>query len=333
VTESCASGADEDADGLVDCDDSDCVTAPNCIAGTCVAGAGLVAGGFDSYDNEGVGSTDAIDAWSCAPGVDESGPEYVYVYTAAADGQATVTLSMQPDELIELLTGPLDDLDLFILDASLGCGSSACVASGVTSGNDTVSWNVTAGSIWYVVVDGFEGDTSDYTITLNHLAPSAPPVVLTEVCGSGADEDGDGLVDCDDSDCATAVQCQLPSTCNAVWSLSCGESDSWSNDGVGSTQAISSYSCSGWNASGPEYTYEFIASASGNVDVTLSGLNGVDLDLFVLDGSSGVCNESNCSDFGNNSVSFSAVAGETYFLVVDGFAGATGSYDIEVSCN
>jgi len=300
-----------------------------------MASAGLVAGGFDSYDNEGPGSTDAIDSWFCAPNVDESGPEYVYVYTAAQTGQATVNLNIQVDELIELLTGPLDDLDLFILSASTGCSPASCVAWGVTSGNDTVTWNVTAGSTWYIVVDGFEGDTSAYTVSLTNIAsaPPTPPTPVAEVCGSGADEDGDGLVDCDDSDCAADASCQQVATCSSAWTLSCGGSDSWSNDGAGSTNVISSYGCVTWNESASEYTYEFTAPANSTVEVELSGLNGVDLDLFVLDGSSGVCNEDNCTTYGNLDASFSAVAGQTYFFVVDGYNGATGSYDISVTCN
>jgi hypothetical protein len=88
-----------------------------------------------------------------------------------------------------------------------------------------------------------------------------------------------------------------------------------------------------WNESASEYTYEFTAPANSTVEVALSELNGVDLDLFVLDGSSGVCNEDNCSTYGNLDASFSAVAGQTYFFVVDGYNGATGSYDISVTCN
>jgi hypothetical protein len=332
IAESCASGADEDGDGLVDCDDSDCAAAPNCVVATCQGAANLVAGGFDSYDNEGPGSTDAVDSWDCVPNYDESGPEYVYVYTAAQNGQATVNLNIQIDELIEILLGPLDDLDLFILAASGGCNPSSCVAYGVTNGNDTVTWNVTAGSTWYIVVDGFEGDTSAYTLHLENI-PFAPPPLPPEVCGSGYDEDGDGLVDCDDSDCAAAAVCQAVGTCNSAFTLGCGGTDSWSNNGTGSTNVISSYGCSTWNESGPEYTYQFTAVATGTVDVALSDMGGVDLDIFVLDGASGVCNEGNCTANGNTSASFTAVAGHTYYFVVDGYSGATGSYDISVTCN
>ena len=38
--------------------------------------------------------------------------------------------------------------------------------------------------------------------------PTTPEVDATESCSSGSDEDGDGKVDCDDEDCATAPTCQ-----------------------------------------------------------------------------------------------------------------------------
>jgi hypothetical protein len=69
---------------------------------------------------------------------------------------------MIADELIELLFGTLDDLDVFVLDGSGGCDPSACIAGGDT----TVTWNVTAGSSWYIVVDGYQGDVSPYELAL-----------------------------------------------------------------------------------------------------------------------------------------------------------------------
>jgi hypothetical protein len=238
---------------------------------------------------------------------------------------------MNVDELIELLFGPLDDLDVFILNGNGNgsCDPMSCVAAGDTVGSDTVSWAVTAGSTWYIVVDGFQGNTSSYTVSLD-LIPTPTPV---ESCDSGYDDDGDGLVDCADPDCAAAASCQTPATCVQAWSLTCGSTDSASTLSPSATNAVTTYGCSSWNESGPEYTYEFVAPGNQNVEVSLSNLNGTDLDIFVLDNSSGSCNEGNCADQGNVLASFSSVAGQTYYFVVDGYQGAAGSFDISVACN
>jgi hypothetical protein len=58
-----------------------------------------------------------------------------------------------------------------------------------------------------------------------------------------------------------------------------------------------------------------------------------DLDLFVLDAGNGSCDPANCSEYGNSNTTFTAVPGQSYYLVVDGFAGAISDYTLEVTCN
>ncbi|HCP45395.1 MAG TPA: hypothetical protein DIU15_05105 [Deltaproteobacteria bacterium] len=328
VSEVCDSGLDEDADGLVDCADTDCAANALCMDPVCNPINPLSEDSFDTFVNDGPGSTNAISTYSCSS-TTQSGPEYTYMYTAAVTGQATVNLQMNSDSLIEIFLGPLDDLDVFILDGNGTCDPDACIAAGDTVGDDTVSWSVTAGSTWYIVVDGYAGNTSAYTISLSTIAV-APPA---EVCDSGSDEDADGLTDCDDSDCADDAACQVAETCSSSWTLECGSTDSWSTSNTGATNLVATYGCSTWNENGPEYTYEFVAPATQEVEVALSELNGVDLDVFVIDGAVGYCNEGNCTASGNQTATFAAVEGQTYYFVVDGFQGAEGSYDIEVSCN
>ena len=65
--------------------------------------------------------------------------------------------------------------------------------------------------------------------------------------------------------------------------------------------------------------------------MTLSGMSA-DLDIFVLDGEGDTCNAANCIAFGFSSTSFTAEAGRTYRLVVDGYRGATSAYNISVEC-
>ena len=157
--EDCANGVDDNWDGLVDCDDPSCAADPACQGGggtgACSPNWTLTEGATDSWNNGGTGSTNAIPLYTCIAW-DESGPEYTYSYTASGNGTATVELAV---------TGWMNfsDLDVFVLDGSTpSCDPLNCVAYGDSS----VSWAVTAGSTWYIVVDGFLGDTSDYDIEL-----------------------------------------------------------------------------------------------------------------------------------------------------------------------
>ena len=328
--EICNDGLDNDGNGSLDCDDPACSADPVCASpgeGVCSPDVTIAAGEIDTWANNELGSTNAIDSYSCVAW-DESGPEYTYSYTAAVHGQATVNISLIADEIIEFILGPMEDLDLFILDANGGCDADGCVAYG----DDTVSWEVTPGSTWYIVVDGHQGDASPYDLTLN-VVETAPPAPTTEVdCTDGLDDDADGLFDCEDSDCATNATCN-ENVCIPSRVLSCGQTDSWSNDGFGSWNFVDSYGCNSWNESGPEYSYLFTAPANGSVTAALTNMDA-DLDVFIVGATDGQCDtEGACMTYGNTDATFDVVAGQQYHVVVDGFNGAVSDYDLTLSCN
>jgi len=145
------------------------------------------------------------------------------------------------------------------------------------------------------------------------------------------DLNGDGIITVVDVMLVSAhwgETCQSQQTCVPDWTLACGGSDWWNNGNIGSTDRIDTYSCTGWDESGPEYAYTFVPSVGGQVDVSLSDLSA-DLDLFIV---APGCNAANCLAYGDETVSFDAVAGELYYIVVDGYEGAVGDYTISVSC-
>jgi hypothetical protein len=119
--------------------------------------------------------------------------------------------------------------------------------------------------------------------------------------------------------------------CQPAETLSCGGSDTGNNSAAGSTDQIDIYSCSSWYESGPEYAYQFVPNVSGQVTISLSNM-AADLDIFVLNNASGNCNGNNCVVVGDTSASFNAIAGQTYYLVVDGYNGAVSNYTISASC-
>jgi hypothetical protein len=58
-----------------------------------------------------------------------------------------------------------------------------------------------AGQMFAVVVEGYDSnERGDYTLLIVKTDESG-------LCTSGADEDGDGVMDCDDPDCASDVAC------------------------------------------------------------------------------------------------------------------------------
>lgn len=195
------------------------------------------------------------------------------------------------------LSGLAADLDLFVLtDLGSGCDPIDCVdfSDSASTGDETVTFSATAGETYYFVVDGFSGATSDFDIQ---------------------------------------VECGYDVPCSPAFPLSCGGSDSWSTSRFGSTDVVDSYSCSSWSETGREYVYSFVASATGTATVALSDLeSGTDLDIFVLDGSGGICDSTTCLSFGSRTATFDITEGQTYYLSVDGYLGDEGSFTISLSC-
>jgi hypothetical protein len=103
----------------------------------------------------------------------------------------------------------------------------------------------------------------------------------------------------------------------------------------GATNQIGGYPCNVGNYSGPEVAYEWTSSVTGTVEFGLvnPSPSTVNHDLFVLDGDNSVCINNQCIEDGFNTMQFEAVAGHTYFLLIDGFAGDAGPYTATLDCN
>ena len=129
-----------------------------------------------------------------------------------------------------------------------------------------------------------------------------------------------------------AVARPLAAACEPDSTLDCGDTDSWNTTWLGSTDQVDSYSCMpSWDESGQEYAYEFTPTQTVTATATLSNMT-VDLDVFALQDTGAGCDPSDCIAFGDDSATFTAQAGETYYIVVDGYEGEQGAYTIELSC-
>jgi len=97
---------------------------------------------------------------------DHTGPEVIYRFE----------LSVSSDITIEL-TGLSADLDLFLQGS---CSPNSSAASSTGGGNEQIFlFNLFPGT-YYIIVDGFGGATSDYTLTLDC---GALPLTLTDFSG------------------------------------------------------------------------------------------------------------------------------------------------------
>jgi len=298
------------------CLDGVCQPGPQDLCGgkTCLPDWTLSCGGTDSWGNNKSGATDVVDGYACAPDP-YTGPEYTYSFEAPFDGTVTVSLSEETAETDIIVLGNMGE----------GCDPDECR----TWDFSTVTIDVAAGEKLFFVVDGYEEGLFEGEGTWTIDVTCVP--FVEQVCDDGIDDDKDGLTDCDDADCLGTPACPLP-LCTPDWTLSCGSTDNWANYNAGSTDVIDSYSCNGWTYDGPEYTYVFIAPVSKTIKFVLQD-ETAETDVLVLTADAGgTCDPVNCVAYGFSEVEFDAVAGTTYYIVVDGYAGAEGTYSISVEC-
>jgi hypothetical protein len=189
------------------------------------------------------------------------------------------------------------DLDLHLLT---DCDPDSCFARG---DNFIMETGVLPGT-YYVVVDGFgDGQTAqdgEYTIEVTCIETE------TNVQGS----------------CFTPIQ------------LSCGVP--YTNNTAGYSNTISDYSCSTFENIGPDVIHTIVAPTNGALTVNLTRPSGEDMEVAILSACNGMtCLDKTVFSIGST-ISASipdAVAGQTYFIVVDGDTpNDSGEYTLEVEC-
>ena len=311
----CYDGIDNDLDTLTDCEDDDCYGAVECI-GFCKPARQIDCGHSEAFANFGWGSTDAINEYTCSQW-EYSGPEMAYRFKAPYDTEVEVKLQLENAST-----------DLLVVEGP-ACDPANCIAQGL----DIVTFDASSGTDYYVIIDGYQGALGTYKMSLSCVPDSEM------VCDDGTDNDGDGLTDCsDEADCSVSSLCPK---CQALYPLSCGDSDEWTTSSDETTDVLSSYSCTPGKYEGPEFAYTFEPEESGPVTLQLTSTEW-DLDVLVLQGNGYGCNPAACIAWGTNIAHFEAAKGVKYYIVVDGYGQAPpglgpnygiGDYVLSVSCD
>ena len=113
--------------------------------------------------------------------------------------------------------------------------------------------------------------------------------------------------------------------CNGAVSTSCG--GSYQGDTTGAPSNVTYYNCVRWRESGPEDVYVLTTETTGDIIATFNDVS-VDLDVFILSS----CDAMSCLAHGNNAAKYRNAPPGTYYIVVDGYEGASGSYTLGVRC-
>ncbi len=171
--EICNDGIDNDNDTRTDCADGACLDDASCCPGTVVTTVPtMVAGDLDAELNR----------WTASCAIDATGNDATVGFTAPTTGRYRF-----------LVDGPSGGSIIAILDS---CGGTE-----VACGFGELVRPMTAGETVIVLVDGDRFRSGAYQLDIQEVTPTE----LT--CDDGLDNDVDGLLDCDDPDCAAVTTC------------------------------------------------------------------------------------------------------------------------------
>lgn len=118
-----------------------------------------------------------------------------------------------------------------------------------------------------------------------------------------------------------------PLNCSNTIPLTCGLT--FSGPASSTQSLVGKYGCNTWTETGPERMHSIIPSANGTITATVSNYTG-DLDVYIL----GSCDPTDClGTVGSSSATYTnALAGQTYYIVVDADDGSGSAYNIVVTC-
>ncbi|GJM33130.1 MAG: hypothetical protein DHS20C18_21310 [Saprospiraceae bacterium] len=196
---------------------------------------------------------------------------------------------------LEIITPSLD-LDLFLLTGD--CNQVTCLRSSTTNNlitnNEGIILEDAPIGIYYIVVDGqFPIAAGAYRMEVN--------------CG---------YLDCSDAQ-----------------ALTCGQT--YQGNNINGNDDVSLYGCGNVlnvENNGPEVVHTFTVTSAGPVDIYLNNLSA-NLELFLLRS----CDRGDCIDYSQNSGNGNEhinayLSPGTYYVVVDGYNGATSNYNLLVNC-
>ena len=196
----CDDGLDDENDGLTDCDDPDCFSSESFVPhlsvendlGTTIGDDVIAQAGLEGITL----SPDTMDdTFEGTCGLSYGGVDVAYSWEVPQDGCYIFDTSSSPDQT---------DTVLYLLEEDCSGTEFACDEDGGEGFTSYFTTELTAGSQYVVVVDGYTSSTSgDVILDIDYAGEFCPETD----CDDELDNNGDGAIDCDDPSCGSDDSC------------------------------------------------------------------------------------------------------------------------------
>src|SRR5438094_5759711 len=262
------------------------------------------------------GTTSGTSALAGSCGRSGESPEQVFQWTPTVSGTATIQTcgaGTTFDTVLYLRSGVCASGP----EVAAGCNDDACTNSTGLFRASRLTPTVTAGQTYFIVVDGYAGAQGTFSLTVT--PPAAVTTTTTTPTGS------------------STTTTTLGGTCGSPTVLP-AQGGTFSGTTSGTSQLAGSCGNSGTS---PELVFQWTPSVSGTATIATCGAStNFDSVLYLRSGGCASGSEVGCNDDAcNNSTGLfrasrltpTVTAGQTYFIVVDGYGGAHGTFSLTVT--
>ena len=284
-------------------------------------------------------STAGTSTLAGACGNTASAPEQVYQWTPASSGSATIETCG---------AGTAFDTVLYVRSGTCGNGAGeqcnddtvGCAAEGNPNRGSRVVTSVVAGQTYFIVVDGYSTDSGAFTLT---ITPPVTPTTSTSTSTSSTSSTSTSS----SSTSTTSVPTPTTTSTTLAPADPCENPTPLPPPGgtfAGTTTGASFHAGTcGSSGTAPEKVFEWVPPASGMATIQTCGAGTLfDTVLYVRRESCGTGQQLACNDDTGgcttgqgdshaSRVTIPVVAGETYFIFVDGFSSKRGDFSLSVS--
>ena len=268
------------------------------------------------------GTTSGTSSLAGTCGSSGSSPEQAFQWTPAVSGPATIETCG---------SGTTYDSVLYLRAASCAtgaevqCNDDACANSTGLVRASRLTPSVTAGTTYYIVVDGYAGSRGSFALRVT------PPGASTTTTTAPT---------------TTSTTTTSSTTSTTLAGAACGSATVIPAGGgsfTGSTSGASTLAGTcGSSGTAPEKVFQWTPTTSGTATIQTCGAGtNYDSVLYVRSPTctspevTAGCNDDACPNasglFRASKVMPSVTAGQTYFIVVDGYAGSSGSFTLSVT--